>query len=164
MESLMTGYRWGEFEIQIRITFVPEAGEKAFPFYHHLKLHPWSVTPLDGSDVAPPESAQTAPVHAWQYDEVVFSDPFQNFMNILLKHPPTPLPNMKKRPTPFSTLNPKTIVETGLGTPEFTQEMITQEAERLEEAKKKVLAEHEKWKKLLTEKDALLTTLKEQTK
>jgi len=44
---------WGEFEIQIRITFVPDAGEKPTTLYHHLKLHPWAaagnpeIPPLD---------------------------------------------------------------------------------------------------------------------
>lgn len=32
---------WGEFEIQIKIFFVPEANEKPITLFHHLKLHPW---------------------------------------------------------------------------------------------------------------------------
>lgn len=32
---------WGEFDIQIRIMFVPESGEKPLTTYHRLKLHPW---------------------------------------------------------------------------------------------------------------------------
>ncbi|CEH12497.1 Transcription initiation factor IIF, auxiliary subunit [Ceraceosorus bombacis] len=32
---------WGEFDIQIRIVFVPEANEKPLTTYHRLKLHPW---------------------------------------------------------------------------------------------------------------------------
>ncbi|TKY84996.1 hypothetical protein EX895_006076 [Sporisorium graminicola] len=32
---------WGEFEIQIKIFFVPEANEKPLTLFHHLKLHPW---------------------------------------------------------------------------------------------------------------------------
>ena len=162
--QLLPENRWGEFEIQIRVTFVPESGEKPFTVYHHLKLHPWGITHSDNTDGPPPEGAQNAPVHAWQYDEFVFSEPFQNFLSILLEHPPTPLPKVKRRPTPFSTINPKTLSETGQGTPEFTQLMITQEAERLEEAKKKIIEEHEKWKKTLAEKDALLAKLKEQMK
>jgi YEATS domain-containing protein 4 len=150
--------------VQIRVTFVPESGEKPFTLYHHLKLHPWGLSPADNTDGPPPEGAATAPVHAWQYDEFVFSDPFQNYLNILIKHPPTSLPKTKRRPVPFSTIYAKTLSETGQGTPEFNQLMITQEAERLEEAKRKVLEEHEKWKKRLQEKDALLTKLKEQVK
>lgn len=32
------------------------------------------------------------PVQAWQYDEIVFNDPYENFLNILTAHPPTPFP------------------------------------------------------------------------
>ncbi|SNX82515.1 probable Protein AF-9 homolog [Melanopsichium pennsylvanicum] len=32
---------WGEFEIQIKVFFVPEANEKPITLFHHLKLHPW---------------------------------------------------------------------------------------------------------------------------
>lgn len=32
---------WGEFDIQIKIFFVPESGEKPVATFHRLKLHPW---------------------------------------------------------------------------------------------------------------------------
>ncbi|EPQ30248.1 uncharacterized protein PFL1_02364 [Pseudozyma flocculosa PF-1] len=32
---------WGEFEIQVKIFFVPDANEKPVTVFHHLKLHPW---------------------------------------------------------------------------------------------------------------------------
>lgn len=32
---------WGEFDIGIRLFFVPESGEKVIGTHHHLKLHPW---------------------------------------------------------------------------------------------------------------------------
>lgn len=32
---------WGEFDVQIKIIFVPESGEKPLTTYHRLKLHPW---------------------------------------------------------------------------------------------------------------------------
>jgi hypothetical protein len=31
-------------------------------------------------------------VQFWQYDEIVFNDPHENFFNTLTNHPPTPLP------------------------------------------------------------------------
>lgn len=42
--------------------------------------------------------AARLPVHAWQYDEIVFTDPPANFLNILNAHPPTPLPAKNRRP------------------------------------------------------------------
>lgn len=46
---------WGEFEIQIKIFFVPEANEKPITLFHHLKLHPWLQT------AAAVETANSAP-------------------------------------------------------------------------------------------------------
>lgn len=37
----MTETGWGEFDIQVKIIFVPESGEKPLTTYHRLKLHPW---------------------------------------------------------------------------------------------------------------------------
>ncbi|PWN48947.1 protein AF-9 [Violaceomyces palustris] len=36
---------WGEFEIQVKIFFIPEANEKPVTLFHHLKLHPWLNNP-----------------------------------------------------------------------------------------------------------------------
>lgn len=42
--------------------------------------------------------AAKLPVHSWQYDELVFSDPPSAFLDILNEHPPTPLPAKFRRP------------------------------------------------------------------
>ncbi|CAL1700252.1 unnamed protein product [Somion occarium] len=155
---------WGEFEVQIRITFVPESGEKAITTYHHLKLHPWTL--LTGGESAEAPSLETAaklgPVHSWQYDEIVFNDPFQSFLNILTAHPPTPLPKHKRKPVPFHTANPASLEASKGGTPEFTQEMEKEEAERLENARKTVIAEQDKWRAMLIEKEKELQQLQRQ--
>ncbi|KAI3614733.1 hypothetical protein CBS9595_004004 [Malassezia furfur] len=94
---------WGEFEIQIKIFFVPEAGEKPLTVLHHLKLHPWPSAPV-GTSVPPAAPAAPAPtdgtpapplplaVHSWQYEEIVFPEPLEPFYELLLAHPPTPWP------------------------------------------------------------------------
>ncbi|KIP04567.1 hypothetical protein PHLGIDRAFT_120613 [Phlebiopsis gigantea 11061_1 CR5-6] len=154
---------WGEFEVQIRINFVAESGEKAITFYHHLKLHPWTVLG-SGEPENPPldVAAKMGPVHSWQYDEIVFNDPFQSFLNILTAHPPTPLPKTKSRPVPFHTANPASLEASKGGVPEFTQEMEKEEAERLETARKQVIAEQDKWRQILIEKEKELTRLQQQ--
>lgn len=155
--------RWGEFEIQIRITFVAESGEKAFFTYHHLKLHPWTVVGSTEPDIPPIEAAmKMGPVHSWQYDEIVFNDPFQSFLNILTAHPPTPLPKHTRRPVPFHTANPASLEASKGGVPEFTQQMEREEAERLETARKKVVAETDSWRQKLIEKEKELEKLKKQ--
>ncbi|KAI0092139.1 yeats family protein [Irpex rosettiformis] len=155
---------WGEFEVQIRINFVAESGEKAITFYHHLKLHPWTQI-INGEPEQPPPleiAAKIGPVHSWQYDEVVFNDPFQTFLNILTAHPPTPLPKAKRRPIPYHTSNPASLEASKGGTPEFTHEMEKEEAERLETARKKIISEQEKWRNILIEKEKELAKLKTQ--
>lgn len=47
---------------------------------------------------APLSLAAKLPIHAWQYDEIVFSDPPRQFLDILNAHPPTPLPAKNRRP------------------------------------------------------------------
>lgn len=40
----LTETGWGEFEIQIKIFFVAESGEKPLTVNHLLKLHPWPIS------------------------------------------------------------------------------------------------------------------------
>lgn len=154
---------WGEFEIQIRITFIQESGEKAITFYHHLKLHPWTVVGSGEPEIPPLDAAmKMGPVHSWQYDEIVFNDPFQSFYNVLTAHPPTPLPKTKRRPVPFHTANPASLEASRGGVPEFTQAMEKEEAERLESARKAVIAEQDKWREKLIERERELEKLQRQ--
>ncbi|KAH7887464.1 hypothetical protein F5I97DRAFT_1860659 [Phlebopus sp. FC_14] len=159
---------WGEFEVQIRINFVAESGEKAITLYHHLKLHPWAATfPAPGTSLPaepeipnPDNAAKLGPVHSWQYDEIVFNDPFQSFLNLLTTHPPTSLPKTSKKPIPFHTSNPASLEGTRKGgVPEFTSTMEKEEAERLEEARGKVIKEQEKWRGILIEREKELERL-----
>jgi len=171
---------WGEFEIQIRIHFVAESGEKAITLYHHLKLHPWTVTYAFASgagsssssalgagngggepDVPTPENAaKLGPVYSWQYDEIVFTDPFQSFLTLLTAHPPTPLPKRTKKPTPFHTSHPASLQETmRTGVPEFTSDMEKEESERLDEARNKIIKEQDKWKGILIDREKELERL-----
>lgn len=154
---------WGEFEVQIRITFVPEAGEKNLTLYHHIKLHPWTVTPSVGESVDnPPTNTFDEPVHSWQYDEVVFHDPYQNFLNILTQNPPTPLSKARSRPVPFHLSNPGSLDASKGGVPEFTTLMEKEEYDRLEEAKKAIMAEQARWREILVEKEKELELLQKQ--
>ena len=84
-------YRWGEFDIQIRIAFIAESGEKPVTVYHHLKLHPWAVGTDGTVSDQKHDDEHIGPVHAWQYDEIVFNDPTESLYNIMMQHAPTPL-------------------------------------------------------------------------
>jgi YEATS domain-containing protein 4 len=159
---MINKYRsWGEFEIQIRITFVPESGEKVMAIYHHLKLHPWA--PSGEPEIPPLDVAiKLGPVHSWQYDEIVFNDPYQNFLTILTQHPPTPLPKTTGKPVPFNLANPGSLEASRGGVPEFTSAMEKEEGERLEEAHKIVITEHARWRTILIEKERELEQLQKE--
>jgi len=164
---------WGEFEVQIRITFAPESGEKNVMTYHHLKLHPWQLVQAGDTEAPPLEEARKlGPVHSWQYDEIVFHDPFQSFLNLLMQHPPTPLPKERRRPVPFHTASiapganaqekEKQKKDSEGGTPEFALTMVQEEAGRLEKARKEVIAETDKWRAILIEKENELEKLRKE--
>jgi hypothetical protein len=55
---------WGEFEIQIKIFFQPEASEKPLTLFHFLHLHPYGPNKDE-------EKEQGTTIEAHQYDEVV---------------------------------------------------------------------------------------------
>jgi YEATS domain-containing protein 4 len=77
-------FGWGEFEAGIRI-FFRDPDEQPIDLIHQIKLYP--ATP-DGTDqkslTAPPQQNSKKPVVSEQYDEVVFTDPTENFKRLLL--------------------------------------------------------------------------------
>lgn len=154
-------HRWGEFEIQIRINFIADSGEKPITFYHHLKLHPWTTYSNPETESMPvDQAAKVAPVHSWQYDEVVFHDPYQSFLTTLTNHPPTPLPKLKKHPVPFHVAYPTSANDVQDGVPEFNATMIQDEADRLEAARKAVIAEQDRLRDILIKREYELDQLK----
>jgi len=161
---------WGEFEIQIRITFIPESGEKAINLHHLLKLHPFVVV-QQFKDNPTIQNQLPPPIQSWQYDEIVFTDPLQNFFNILIEHPPTPLPATKRRPIPFHISLPPSSYEAdensgdgkGGGVPaEFTRSILKEEADRLQMAFNEVQEQIRKVFTLQHTKTRELEALKQQ--
>lgn len=67
---------WGEFEIQIKLYFVPESGEKPQTLWHSLKLHPY------GPD-AEAKRERREVVVSQNYEEVVFNEPVDQFYDLL---------------------------------------------------------------------------------
>lgn len=67
---------WGEFEIQVKLYFVPESGEKPQTLWHGLKLHPY------GPD-AEERKARRDVITSQNYEEVVFNEPVDHFYDLL---------------------------------------------------------------------------------
>lgn len=74
---------WGEFEVQMKLYFVPEANEKAQTLWHALKLHPY-VGDIEG------QKERREAIVSQNYEEVVFSEPVEPFYEILTSGPPVP--------------------------------------------------------------------------
>ena len=72
---------WGEFEVQIKLYFIPEANEKPQTVWHHLKLHPY------GPD-AEAQRERRDPVRSQCYEEVMFNEPVEVFYDILTSSGP----------------------------------------------------------------------------
>ncbi|KAJ5216945.1 Protein AF-9 [Penicillium chermesinum] len=67
---------WGEFEIQIKLYFVPESNEKPQTLWHSLKLHPY------GPDAEGMKERREVVV-SQNYEEVIFNEPVEPFYEIL---------------------------------------------------------------------------------
>ncbi|KAG9039497.1 NuA4 histone H4 acetyltransferase complex and the SWR1 complex subunit [Tulasnella sp. JGI-2019a] len=150
---------WGEFDVQIRVTFVSEANEKPISILHHLTLHGWPPPP----GTVPPAPPLAGPINAWQYDEIVFSEPTKAFLDTLLQHPPTPLPKVRRRPAPPHIAHPPSLQAMGKGPmPEFTALMEKEEADRLDAAKRGIVVEADRLRAILIEREKEMERLKKE--
>lgn len=164
---------WGEFEIQIRVAFVTESGEKPISMTHMLKLHAWPIVKAIQDDSRLP---LPPPVQFWQYDEIVFNDPHENFFNTLTNHPPTPLPPPhlgagNARPIPWHPSWPKSVIGDGsnvagegVGTlravPGFHSQLSKMEGDTLKAAVTELKAMLDEARGTMDEKEKELAALK----
>ena len=81
-------FGWGEFEAGIRI-FFRDPEEQPIDLIHQIKLYPAVAEGLDTKSAnAPPPQNSKKPVVSEQYDEVVFTDPTENFKRLLMLYSP----------------------------------------------------------------------------
>ncbi|KAK5664260.1 hypothetical protein OQA88_478 [Cercophora sp. LCS_1] len=69
---------WGEFEITIKLYYVPESGEKPQTLYHHLRLHPYGR-----NDEEREAMRASGEVLSWTYEDQIFNEPYEAFYDIL---------------------------------------------------------------------------------
>ncbi|KAA6411757.1 MAG: histone acetyltransferase subunit (Yaf9) [Lasallia pustulata] len=74
---------WGEFEVSIKLHFIPEANEKAQTMWHALKLHPY------GPDADGQRERREA-VLSQNYEEIIFNEPVEAFYEVLTAGVPQP--------------------------------------------------------------------------
>ena len=75
---------WGEFEVVIKLYFVPEASEKPQNLWHALKLHPY------GPDAEAQRERKDAIV-SQNYEEIIFNEPTEPFYEVMTSGPAPPL-------------------------------------------------------------------------
>lgn len=112
---------WGEFDVQVKIFFATEAGEKPVALFHRLKLHPYGPE-------AEAVKANGGFVSSWQYDEAVFNEPTEAMYEILTSQGSALLPLERSKDNVF------------------TQRTEQEEIDRLDVALSKVDAETKKYR------------------
>ncbi|KAK4106452.1 yeats-domain-containing protein [Parathielavia hyrcaniae] len=70
---------WGEFEIAIKLYYVPESAEKPQTLYHHLRLHPYGRTDEEKEAMR----LNGGQVISWAYEEQLFNEPYEPFYEVL---------------------------------------------------------------------------------
>ena len=105
--------------------------------------------PMTGSSTSSgPPTINPLPVHSWQYDQFVFTDPTTTLYQLLLAHPETPLPRRSIRKGQDPGRGAILGVDRGsAGVPlEFTEELELAERERLENARRSLVEETDRWR------------------
>jgi YEATS domain-containing protein 4 len=69
---------WGEFEIAIKIYYIPESLEKPQTVYHHLRLHPYGNTDEEKENME-----KEGEIRSWCYEEQIFNEPYEQLYDIL---------------------------------------------------------------------------------
>ena len=105
--------------------------------------------PMTGSSTSSgPPTINPLPVHSWQYDQFVFTDPTTTLYQLLLAHPETPLPRRSIRKGQDPGRGAILGIDRGsAGVPlEFTEELELAERERLENARRSLVEETDRWR------------------
>lgn len=96
----------------------------------------------------PSLNANILPVHSWQYDQIIFSDPTQTLYELLLAHPETPLPAKSLRRG--AAEGEGAILEKDRGSAgvpmEFTRGLERGEEMKLEKARRELVMETDRWR------------------
>lgn len=143
---------WGEFEIQIKLYFVPEANEKPQTLWHSLKLHPY------GPDAEGMKERRETVV-SQNYEEIIFNEPIEPFYEVLTGGPSTaPGKSKSKAPSrqlgqsrtanipqaetpgnPYSRATENKELDRMAEATQTVEQMIKEEKERLIEREKQLL-------------------------
>ncbi|EAU39406.1 conserved hypothetical protein [Aspergillus terreus NIH2624] len=150
---------WGEFEIQIKLYFVPESSEKPQTLWHSLKLHPYGPN-------ADAIRERREVVVSQNYEEVVFNEPVEQFYDLLTGGSGTPQPQQKGKGKNTKQSQPKggrTAEIPANETPDnpYSRAAESKEMDRLADANKTVEQMIKEEKERLVEREKKLAALRE---
>lgn len=152
---------WGEFEVQLKLYFVPESNEKAQTLWHPLKLHPY-----DGDIEAQKQRRDT--VVSQNYEEIIFNEPVEPFFDILTSGvPPAGRGSKGAKGSKQATIKQKgertaEIPYTPSPTNPYCQKREGEELDRLKEATKVVEAMAKEERVKLKKKDEEMQALRKE--
>jgi len=152
---------WGEFEIQIKLHYIPESGEKPQPCWHQLRLHPYGT-----ESERELQKAQGSEIISMAYEEQIFSEPYEQFYEILTSGQPKTGGGKKGKGKAvaatggFGERNAIIPARSSPGNP-FSRETEFQEIRRLKEAQKKVEEMMAEIQADLKKKETTLASLRE---
>ncbi|EFJ40186.1 hypothetical protein VOLCADRAFT_84613 [Volvox carteri f. nagariensis] len=84
----VTEQGWGEFDINVTLSFTPDSREKDVSILHRLKLYENESTP----------NTTKKPVMSEVYEELVFSEPVEAFFRRVTSTMPRPAPELSCQP------------------------------------------------------------------
>ncbi|KAB8069444.1 yeats family-domain-containing protein [Aspergillus leporis] len=127
---------WGEFEIQIKLYFVPESMEKPQTLWHSLKLHPY------GPDAEGMKERRDQVV-SQNYEEIVFNEPVEQFYDLLTggatpAQPQKEIPPTESPGNPYSKATESKEMDRLAEAGKTVEQLIKEEKERLIEREKKL--------------------------
>lgn len=154
---------WGEFEVQMKLYFVPEANEKAQTLWHALKLHPY-VGDIEG------QKERRDAIVSQNYEEIIFSEPVEPFYEVLTSGAPPPPPPPAGRGKGAKGSKQAAVKKQGERSAEipyassegnpFSQKEEGMELDRLREARKTVDAMVKEERGKLAEKEKVMEGLR----
>ena len=100
-----------------------------------------SFAPAVDPSLKPP-TVSLSPVYSYQYDEIVFIDPTEQFYQLMAQYPPSPLPPANRRAQPEGAPPHPISINGNIG--ELSVETETQEMRRLDRATLQALVEIDK--------------------
>lgn len=132
---------WGEFDISIKLFFVPEACEKPQTLWHSIKFYPYD-------EKTERDKAEGRPVQSETYTEVVWNEPTEQFFDIMTGGEEKQTAAKGGRGGKQSTKNTAEVPPRSKPDNPYSKETEGKELDRLKEAIKKVeeliVAEREK--------------------